>query len=106
MILAKKLVNAAFQPAGWFKGHIWLWKKNCARQTNWFEEHLGVLSFGNKMANFINQKADVKITFSLWLPWTSRDNSDDYKAIYYKIVEKIHANKKELRENGTKNTLY
>ena len=83
IIYYDQLVNAMFRPAGWFRGHIWLWSKSCMRQ-----------------------RADIVIPFRLWLPSSSRKNSKEYEAIYNKIVEKIHANKKQLRESATKNVLY
>lgn len=54
----------------------------------------------------MRQKADTIITFRLWLPGSSRKNSKEYEEVYNKIVEKIHANKKQLRESATKNVLY
>ena len=83
IIYYDQLVNAMFRPAGWFRGHIWLWSKSCMRQ-----------------------RADTVIPFRLWLPWTSRANSKEYEAIYNRIVEKIHENKKQLRDNATKNVIY
>lgn len=78
-----QIANAMFRPAGWFKGHIWLWSKSCVRQ-----------------------KPDTVIPFKLWMPGSSKMNSKEYEEIYNKIVDKIHENKKQLKNNANKTILY